>query len=465
MPLVRLEGHIASSRQLLYYVQLAMRIYFSTLGCKLNQAEVEALGRRAAHHGHQVVNSVACADWAIINTCAVTHVAARKSRHLIRQLNKENAHLRIAVIGCYAEIASGELSAMDGVELVVPNAQKESTLERILSLSPGQPLFNNTLQEGAEPATERTRAFVKVQDGCDNLCTYCIVRVARGPQRSREPDEIVREIGARVGQGYREIVLTGVHIGAYGDDSAPSAPLPRSTGWSLPRLVRAILDGTSVPRLRLSSIEPWDLDPALLTLWEDVRLCRHIHLPLQSGCNATLARMGRKYTTEQFLCLLQRIRDTVPGIAVTTDVIVGFPGETDCEFKESLRFVQRAEFSRLHVFRYSVRQGTIAAEMDEQVPYALAQQRSRQMMALGRELSLQYHRRFVERDLSVLFETSSSGPKGLMWSGLSDNYIRVRVQSDLDLTNTVCMVRGLKAEERGLVGELQVAAPARTTLP
>ncbi len=340
-----------------------MNIYLTALGCKLNQAEIEALARAVVARGHSVVARPAQAEWAIVNTCTVTHVADKKSRQLIRQMRRANADLRIAVIGCYGEMSPEQAAALDGVALVLPNRDKESVLERILSpVEPAAcPPAPGTLTLG------HTRAFVKVQDGCDNRCAYCIVGIARGPQRSRPPAEVLAEVRARLTEGYREVVLTGVNLGAYGRDSAEGAPLPRGEGWSLARLVRLLLDETPVPRLRLSSIEPWDVTPDLLALWHDARLCRHLHLPLQSGCDATLRRMRRRNTAASYAAIVAEARARIPDLALTTDVIVGFPGESEAEFAETLAFVERLAFSRLHVFVYSRRPGTLAFDLPEQV--------------------------------------------------------------------------------------------------
>ena len=435
-----------------------MNIYLTSLGCKLNQAEVESLARRAEAHGHQVVRDPVLADWAIINTCTVTHIAARKSRQMIRRLHKLNTGLHMAVTGCYAEMSGEEAQHIDGVDLVVPNAYKDQVMERILALasdgvSPARP------RSHGEEAPHRlsgghTRAFVKIQDGCDNRCTYCIVTTARGPSRSRLPDKVLAEIRDRLAEGYQEIVLTGVNIGAYARDRISSAPLPRSAGWSLTRLVRAILDETEVPRLRLSSIEPWDLAPDLLDLWANDRLCRHVHLPLQSGCDDVLRRMGRKYATSEFERLVEGIRQYVPDVSITTDVIVGFPGETEAEFGRTASFVERAGLSRLHVFKYSARPGTRAAEMPDQVDPRVVQARSQKLIVLGRRLACAFHTRFIGSDVEVLFEYARDDQGSPVWSGLTDNYLRVSASTDRDLANALATVRCLHADETGLRGDL-----------
>jgi len=434
--------------------RIEMNIFLTALGCKLNQAEIETMARQVEAAGHRLVLTPQEAQWAIVNTCTVTHVAARKSRQMIRRLHRARPDLRIAVTGCYAQLAPEQVRGIDGVRLVVSNRDKE----RILYHIPG--LLSRLGAAGRDPMIHllrrsplgRTRALVKVQDGCDNHCTYCVVTIARGAQQSRAPEQILNDIDDRLAEGYQEIVLTGVHIGAYGHDSAVNGPLPPSAGWSLARLVRTILDATKVRRLRLSSIEPWDLD--FLALWPHPRLCRHLHLPLQSGCDNTLGRMGRKYNTQQYKQMVDTIRQRIPGVSITTDVIVGFPGESEAEFKTTLDFVEQMRFARLHVFRYSSRPGTLAATMPHQVHPQVAQARSKKLIALGRRMSLDYHRRFVNAKVEVLFESARQDGGTQMWSGLTDNYLRVSVPAERELGNVFATVQCLFADERGLRGEL-----------
>jgi threonylcarbamoyladenosine tRNA methylthiotransferase MtaB len=426
-----------------------MKLYLTTLGCRLNQAEIESLAREAASLGCQIVESPGEADWAVINTCTVTHVAARKSRQAIRRLRRGNPTLRVAVIGCYGEMAADEARAL-GVDLVLPNAAKERLLDHLLDSAPlGAPS-----PLAGPPPGGRTRAFVKVQDGCDNRCAYCIVTVARGPSRSRPPGEVLADIQRRLGEGAQEVVLSGVNIGAYGQDRPGQGPLPAGQGWGLARLVRQVLESTNVPRLRLSSIEPWDLTEELLALWPHPRLCRQLHLPLQSGSDAVLRRMARPMGVAAFRDLAAAARWRVPEMMLSTDLIVGFPGEGEDDFRETLRVAEELELARLHVFRYSPRAGTAAARMDTPVPPDLARQRSERLIALGDELALAYHRRFVGQQVQVLFETPATLAGIPGWSGLTDHYLRVWAPGDGDLHNQLASVRCLEADVEGLRGEL-----------
>jgi threonylcarbamoyladenosine tRNA methylthiotransferase MtaB len=425
------------------------------VGCKLNQSEIEALGRGFVQAGHRLVQACEEADLCVVNTCTVTHVADRKSRQLIRRLRRANPTARLIVTGCYAEMSPQEIGAIDGVDLIVGNEDKERLVERagkLVNWETGRMVANLYAQSTNLPVYQstdlgHTRAFVKIQDGCNNRCAYCIVSLARGRERSRPRQDILAEIEALVATGCKEVVLTGVHIGGYG----------RDLSTSLGQLVEDVLTETTLPRLRLSSIEPWDLEPSLLHLWENPRLCRHLHLPLQSGCDATLQRMGRRYTTSQYARLVAKARRFIPDLAVTTDVIVGFPGETAEEFAVSLSFVEEMQFARTHVFKYSARPGTAAAEMPHQVPFAEKKKRSEAMLKLARENSQRFWQKFLGRRMEVLWETRCRDDKHKRgfppWSGLTDNYIRVMTSSELDLANTITSTKLVGLVEGGMRGE------------
>jgi threonylcarbamoyladenosine tRNA methylthiotransferase MtaB len=326
------------------------------------------------------------------------------------------------------------------VSLVVGSTDKDALVKTIIArLGLPRP------EQGAQmqPAlSRRTRALVKIQDGCDNACTYCIVRVARGRQRSLPAASILGEVTARESEGYQEIVLTGVHIGAYG----------RERGESLADLVGEILSRTRFPRLRLSSIEPWDLSAELVRLWENPRLCRHMHLPLQSGCDATLGRMGRRYTTLLYSEWVARARSVIPDLAVTTDVIVGFPGEDEHEFGASLGFVASLGLARVHVFPFSLRPGTPAASMPGQVPPQTKEERAARMRAVADSSAQAFQRRFLGRCMHVLWE----GACGDQCTGLTDNYIRVQVTSAHSLRNSILPTRLLELRGDVVGGELEV---------
>lgn len=425
-----------------------MRVYLESTGCRLNQSEIETLAREFAQVGHTVVQSADEADLCVVNTCAVTREATRSSRNLIRRVNRVNETAEIVATGCYAHLSPDVVRALPGVKQVVDNIAKEQLVPLVLGKDiPTEVFDQEPVERDFTPgALGRTRAFVKVQDGCNNRCTFCITTVARGQARSRPIEAIVREIQALAGLGYQEVVLTGVHLGSYGHDQGDRQ--------GLERLVRAVLSATDVPRVRLSSLEPWDLSPGFFTLWEDSRMCRHLHLPLQSGCDATLKRMARRTSQAAFHALVDAARAQIPDLAISTDIIVGFPGETDTEFQQSLDFVRAMEFMKLHVFRYSRRAGTAAAHMPNQVHKDIKRARSAQMLALSDEGARRYYTRFLGRDLPVLWEQiTGASDSGFQNSGLTDTYIRVEMTMPDVLTNTISRVCLTDITDKGMRAE------------
>jgi threonylcarbamoyladenosine tRNA methylthiotransferase MtaB len=411
-----------------------MKVHLRMLGCRLNQSEIDAMARQFEAQGHQIVDSAAEADWAVVNTCAVTQDASRSSRKLVRQLHRENTDAQITVTGCHAQLSPGETAALPGVVRVVGNAEKDD----LVALVSGQPVplyeVEPLNRDAAAGWAGRTRAFVKVQDGCDNACTFCITTVARGAGRSRPLDEIVAEVQRLYELGYREAVLTGVHLGSYGHDlGQPQA---------LRALVTAILARTGIPRLRLSSLEPWDLAPDFFDLWQDARLCRHLHLPLQSGCDSTLRRMARHTNQRAFRALVESARARVPDVCITTDVIVGFPGETDDEFAASEAFIAEMQFAGLHVFRYSKRPGTPAARMRGHLPEDVKRERAARLHALAATMEQDFARRFLGRTAEVLWEhVAGATEDGFINVGYTDSYVRVRCIHPRVLTNHITGAR------------------------
>ncbi|MDY7075367.1 MAG: tRNA (N(6)-L-threonylcarbamoyladenosine(37)-C(2))-methylthiotransferase MtaB [Chloroflexota bacterium] len=416
-----------------------MNVCLQSLGCRLNQSEIEMLARRFTVAGHSVVGDPTLADVCIINTCAVTAEAERKSRRRVSSLVRANPESRIAVIGCYATLSPGRCADLPGVTWVVPNAEKEHVVKTVTasSLSPVQ-------RERGRVAPLRTRAFVKVQDGCDNHCTYCVVRLLRGAARSRPVSDVVAEVQALVEEaGCQEAVLTGVNLGSYGRD------LGMSHGLAM--LITTLLAHTDLPRLRLSSLELWDLDETFFELWESERMCRQLHLPLQAGCDETLRRMGRRITTAAFTRLVEAARVTVPDLAVTTDIIVGFPGEDESAFRASRDFVAAMEFARLHVFPYSPRPGTPAARLPDRVSRAVRGARALTMRELGDEQALRFRQRFVGREMAVLWEQRR---RDGLWAGLTDNYLQVVTRTADDLHNQIIVTRLLAVQNGHLAGEV-----------
>jgi len=423
-----------------------VKIYLDTIGCRLNQAEIERYACQFRAAGHTLVASPEQAELAVINTCAVTDAAVSDSRQKIRWIARSGVD-QVIVTGCWATLRAEEAAVLPAVRRVVPNLEKDELVPDFLAEQVDLPIPIKTYhRESLQPAVGettdcrqtvpgarlRTRAFIKAQDGCNNRCTFCITTLARGPARSRSIDDVLTDI--RAATGAKEVVLTGLHLGSWGQDLSP--PL------RLRHLVRAILDRTDLPRLRLSSLEPWDMEIELIKFWENPRVCQHVHLPLQSGCDATLRRMARKTTPESYTKLVATVRTVAPEVAITTDIITGFPGESESEFLESLAFVRAMHFAGGHVFTYSARPGTAAASMPDQVSHPVRKERNALMQVAFREAALSYQASFTNRVLPVLWESViSSKQRDFEMSGLTGNYLRVNTHADQCLWNQITPVR------------------------
>lgn len=412
-------------------------VALDTLGCKLNQAETELIARQLTEAGFRVVPPTDGADVYILNTCTVTQTADRKSRHLLRLARRRHPNALIVATGCYAERDRQELARVQGVDLIVGNELKPQLVELVAEAGG---VTSPTPSTSSGHAGVRTRAFIKVQDGCNSFCSYCVVPLVRGRERSLPPDQIVAEVRDRVAHGYQEVVLTGTKIGAYSYD-----------GVDLTGLLRHILAGADVRRLRLSSLQPQEISPELVGLWHDERLCRHFHLSLQSGSDSVLQQMKRRYSTSDYQQAISLIRSAVPEAAITTDVIVGFPGETEPEFDGSYSFCQQMEFARIHVFPYSPRSGTEAAGMPQPVPEPVKKGRTTLMLNLARESAQTFRLKFLNQTLPVLWEKRDSDG---VWSGLTGNYIRVYTRSDADLTNRLLPAKLEEVSGDGVWGNM-----------
>jgi threonylcarbamoyladenosine tRNA methylthiotransferase MtaB len=428
-----------------------LKIHLHTLGCRLNQAEIETMARQLAAGGHAITANAAEADTVILNTCAVTAEAARDARNLTRRFARANPAAGIVLTGCYATLAPAELAALPNVTQVVGNAGK-ARIPRLLdpTLPTDAPLFDREplARDPAAGSIGRTRGFIKVQDGCDNRCTFCVTTLARGEGVSRPLAEVVAEVRAFAAAGYREVVLSGVHLGSYGRD------LGRPAG--LRELVAALLADSDVARIRLSSLEPWDVAPGFFDLWANPRLLPHLHLPLQSGSDRVLRRMARRTTRAAFHALADEARAAIPDLNLSTDLIAGFPGETDEMFAETLAYVESLAFGRLHVFSYSPRPGTAAARLAEQVPGPVKKERAARLIALGERLSSAFHARYHGATRPVLWEMAAGAePDGLRWVGYTDNYIRVTAVGPADLMNRVTPVRLSGPRAEGMTGVIE----------
>jgi len=402
-----------------------MRVHLQSLGCRLNEAELEAWARQFQQRGLAISAADEAADLVVVNTCAVTGEAVRKSRKLLRRVQRDNPRARLVVSGCAASLPD-TLPQDAGIDLLVPNADKDRLVE-IAADELTLPLMPAMATEPAATplfARGRQRAFVKIQDGCRYQCTFCITTVARGAERSRGAGEICDEINALAADGIREVVLTGVHAGGWGSD----------LDSDLAALLATVLRETDVPRIRLGSVEPWDLPETFWRLFEDQRLMPHLHLPLQSGADTVLRRMARRCKRAEFARLVELARDAVPDFNVTTDIIVGFPGETDDEWRQTLEAVEDIGFGHLHIFAYSPRRGTRAATMPDQLGGDIKRARSRQLHAIGQRMKRDILARHVGRTLPVLIEgaynPSDADGQHRDQAGYTPNYLMVRIRND-----------------------------------
>lgn len=438
------------------------RVAFHTLGCKVNQYDTEALAALFRGSGYEVVDFGAPADVYVINTCTVTAEGGRKSRQLVRRARRRNPDAVVVVAGCLPQVAADEAAAIPGVDVVVGQTERARMVDLVEAA--------RAARGGAEGAARRpaplvavgnvfrarefeelpiagfagrTRAVLKVQEGCNEMCTYCIVPFARGRPRSRRPEEAKAEAARLAAAGYRELVLAGIHLGAYGRD-LPERP-------TLAALLRAVHEVEGIARIRLSSLEPMDVGEDLLEAMAALpRVCPHLHLPLQSGSDAVLRRMGRRYTTAGFRDLVRAARARIPGLAVTTDLIAGFPGETEEDHAATLAFVAEIGFSRLHVFPFSPRAGTPAASYPGQVPRAERERRARELAALGERLALESHRALVGQVVEVLVEGEVPGER--LMRGYTPQYVRVSFPGAQELRNRIVLVRITAAGPDGVSG-------------
>lgn len=402
-------------------------VYLDSIGCRLNQSEIQRMARQFEAVGYRVVDDATHADLHVVNTCAVTKDASKSSRKLVRHLHRQNEAAEIAVTGCYAHIAPDKVAQLPGVRQVIDNIQKDK-LVALVSDTPAdfdlEPLERQPQQAGL------TRAYIKVQDGCDNACTFCITTLARGDSRSRPMENIIREIQTMADGGYHEAVLTGVNMGDYGQYHG-----------GLRDLVAAILQATDIRRVRLSSVEPWNLDASFFQLWQNPRLCRHLHIPLQSGCDQTLKRMRRRTSQAEFRQLVEAARRQIPGLALSTDVIVGFPGETEAEFQSSYAFIAEMDFMKIHVFPYSVREGTPAAKLRGRISKTAAKERVHAIQALSAVGAERFCQAHIGQTVPVLWEgVRGASEDGFLHFGLTDNYIKVEITHPEVLTNQLTSV-------------------------
>jgi len=438
--------------------QKTRRCAFYTLGCKVNQYDTESLARLFRERGYDVVDFESPADVYCINTCTVTSTSEKKSRQAIRRAKRRNRSAIVAVVGCYAQVAPDEVASIPGVDVVAGIRERGKLVDLVEKAIQGQgPVVEVRGGRPGGPFEElplagphaKTRRFIKVQEGCDEFCSYCRVPYARGASRSRDPESVLAEVQRFVEAGHREIVLTGIHLGAYGRDLGK---LGNGVRPDLAWLVERVHEVPGLGRVRVSSVEPLDVGERLIRAVAGLpRVAKHFHIPLQSGDDDILAMMNRKYRTSDYERLIDRIREEVWPVGITTDIMVGFPGETDERFARSREFARRMAFSRMHVFAYSPRPGTRAARMGGQVDPATRHARSETMIALGHELALKFHRSLVGSREEALVEGYEVG-RGVV-RGVGSTYVRIEFPGEADLAGELVPVSVVAADASGVTAK------------
>jgi threonylcarbamoyladenosine tRNA methylthiotransferase MtaB len=418
-------------------------VAFYTLGCKVNFYDTEAIWQLFKNEGYEQVDFEATADVYLINTCTVTNTGDKKSRQIIRRAVRRNPDAVIAVTGCYAQTSPAEIMAIEGVDLVIGTQDREKIMSFVDQIQGDRKPVNavrnimktRDFEELDVPDfSERTRAFLKIQEGCNNFCTFCIIPWSRGLSRSRAPQSVLEQAKQLVASGYKEIVLTGIHTGGYGDDME---------NYNLTSLLWDLDKIEGLERIRISSIEASQIDDAMIdVLNRSTKMCRHLHIPLQAGEDSVLKRMRRKYTTAEFAAKIKRLHEAMPGVAITTDVIVGFPGETEEMFENGFRFMEDLKFAEMHVFPYSKRTGTPAARMDEQVEDEIKNERVHKLIDLSEKMQLAYAKQYVGQVLDVIPERDYKGAPGTgLVMGYTDNYIQVVFNGTEALIGKLCRVK------------------------
>ncbi len=405
-------------------------VAFHTLGCKVNQYETEAMEELFEKQGYSIIDSDKLADIYVINTCTVTNLSDRKSRQFIRKAKKINENSIIAVVGCYSQVSPEEVAGIEGVDVIIGTSERHKIVELCQEARGANEVINivRSIKNDDEfekidvnDIKSKTRAYIKIQDGCNQYCSYCIIPYARGPIRSRQLEDIIQETEILAKAGFKEIILTGIHVASYGKDLEDI---------DLKEVLKAIGKIEGIERIRLSSLEPNLIDEDFMKTIMDInKICDHFHLSLQSGSNSVLKRMNRKYTSEEYKEKVDLIRKYMPDAGITTDIIVGFPGESEEEFQETMEFVKTIAFSKIHVFKYSIRQGTPAAKYENQVNGLIKNKRSEDLIALANGLAQEFNNKFINTKVSVLYEEVSKVDERA-FEGYTTNYIRVRSRGE-----------------------------------
>ena len=421
------------------------KVAFITLGCKVNQYESNAMAQQFVKKGYKIVENTEKADIYIVNTCTVTNMSDRKSRQMLRKARELNNKAIIVACGCYVQVAKEEVEKIKEIDLALGNNEKKDIVEIIENHIQKQPIEDVMHQKeyvelGETTYTEKTRAVVKVQDGCDRFCTYCIIPYARGRVRSRKSEKVVSEIEKIAKQGIKEVVITGIHIASYGKDFKED--------YKLIDLLEEINKIQGIERIRLGSIEPLLITEEFITRLSKLeKICHHFHLSLQSGCDETLKRMNRRYSIKEFDEIVQRLRNLYNDVILTTDIIVGFPGESDEEFNTTYKFLQKIKFYKMHIFKYSQRKGTKAAEMKEQVDGKIKEERSQKLIELSNHNEMEYNKKYIGKEVEVLIEEKKDG----YYRGHTKNYILAYIKSNKNLENKIIKAKCKKAENTYII--------------
>lgn len=421
-------------------------VKFFTLGCKVNQYDTQIIREQFLNYGFQEIKDSLAADMYIINTCTVTHRADSGSLNYIRKAQRENPQAKIIVTGCLAELDGDKINKIDGINLIIKNKDKENIFKHLFC-SNEYNTQTSSMHRGISYFEGHTRAFLKIQDGCDNTCSYCKVPKVRGISRSKPLDEIIQEAGQLIKNGYKEIVLTGICLGLYGKDLYPKI--------SLLNVIDALEKIDGLLRIRLSSIEAGDVSDALINkMSESGKLCKHLHMPIQSGDDEILKKMNRKVRRQDYLNLIENIKCQIPGIAITTDVLVGFPGEGEINFKNTIDLIKKISPLKVHIFPYSPRQGTAAYNFRDKLNPTIIKQRILRLKEITWDCSSDYKKRFLNKDMDVLIENQSKAKEAPdLWQGYTGNYIKVMVRSGQNLRNQLILLRLKKIAKDYLLGD------------
>lgn len=428
------------------------KVAFHTLGCKVNQYETEAMEELFKKRGYEVVLPDDIADIYIINTCTVTNLGDRKSRQFIRRAKKLNEESIIAVVGCYSQTAPDEVEKIEDVDIIIGTTDREKIVDlceevkrtkKRINIVRNIKSYKQFEDLSIDNVKSKTRAYIKIQDGCNQYCSYCIIPYARGPIRSRKIENIISEAEKLAQANFKEVILTGIHVASYGKDLK---------NISLLDVIEQISKVDGIERIRLSSMEPTFIDENFMKSAVEIKkLCDHFHLSLQSGSDSVLKRMNRKYTTNEYRKIVELIRNYMPNAGITTDIIVGFPGETEEEFYETYNFVKEIGFSRIHVFKYSPRKGTPASKFSNQIHGNIKHRRSEELIHLGNELMDAFNERFIDKTVDVLFEEEKDG----FFEGYTTNYIRVKVESNKNIQGEILPVKIIGKENDILIGKIE----------